>query len=186
MSVAQKILVPKYKQLLSKATININALEQIGTIKNTIFAYKARYDRVSVRSGIPWQFVATLHSMECGLDFNEQLANGDPISSKTINEPVGLPAGDWEFCAINALKLKGWVDNQDLDWNDIHLWLWRAEKYNGWGYRLFHPEIPSPYLWSGTSVYTKGKYKNDGKFDKDLVSQQVGVVPILKALGVLS
>ncbi|WP_339376309.1 hypothetical protein [Calothrix sp. NIES-2098] len=40
----------------------------------------------------------------------------------------------------------------------------------------------SPDLWLGTNLYTKGKYKSDGKWDADAVSAQIGVVALLKIL----
>ena len=30
--------------------------------------------------------------------------------------------------------------------------------FNGWGYRLYHPNVKTPYLWSYTDKYSKGKY----------------------------
>ena len=54
------------------------------------------------------------------------------------------------------------------------------EKYNGMGYRPFG--VPSPYLWSFSSIYTSGKYVADGRFDPTVVSKQSGAAVMLKAL----
>jgi hypothetical protein len=40
----------------------------------------------------------------------------------------------------------------------------------------------SPYLWSCTIHYERGKYVSDGKFDPQAVSLQVGCAAILKGL----
>jgi lysozyme family protein len=48
------------------------------------------------------------------------------------------------------------------DWSTPAV-LHRLEGFNGYGYRKFHPNVPSPYLWSGSNHYTRGKYIADGK-----------------------
>jgi len=42
--------------------------------------------------------------------------------------------------------------------------------------------IPTPYLWSGSQHYRKGKYVADHVFDPEAVSGQVGAAVLLKAL----
>ena len=48
----------------------------------------------------------------------------------------------------------------------------RLERYNGLGYR--RRGRPSPYLWSYSGHYDKGKYVADGRFDPDAESKQCG------------
>ena len=40
--------------------------------------------------------------------------------------------------------------------------LFRLEAYNGSGYRDKHPDVKTPYLWSFSNHYTRGKYVADG------------------------
>jgi lysozyme family protein len=56
--------------------------------------------------------------------------------------------------------------------------LW--EEYNGYGY--FKHNVNSPYLWSGTNLYSKGKFTADGKYSPTTVSGQLGAAVILQAL----
>jgi lysozyme family protein len=115
----------------------------------------------------------------------------DVIRRGTIYVPKGIGKGkdwSWEDFAIHALDMeKGkfppvWDIDGTLDF---------LERYNGTGYRRFHPEVKTPYLYSGTQFYTKGKYTEKRNwrgqmksyFDKNLVSKQVGCVPILRTLG---
>jgi len=56
------------------------------------------------------------------------------------------------------------------------------ESYNGWGYRLYHPNVKSPYLWSYSNQYEKGKYVADATWDKDAVSAQCGGAVLLKRM----
>ena len=45
--------------------------------------------------------------------------------------------------------------------------------------------VPSPYLWSGTNVYTRGKFVRDGVYDPNAVSAQIGAVALLKRMAAL-
>lgn len=42
--------------------------------------------------------------------------------------------------------------------------------------------IPSPYVYSGTNVYSSGKYVSDGKYNTDAVDRQPGVYLLVTAL----
>jgi peptidoglycan hydrolase-like protein with peptidoglycan-binding domain len=57
-----------------------------------------------------------------------------------------------------------------------------VEKYNGFGYRTHHPEVKSPYLWSFSTNFERGKYVSDGHFDRTAVDKQCGAMPILKQM----
>jgi hypothetical protein len=59
------------------------------------------------------------------------------------------------------------------DWSDEGV-AFQLEKYNGFGYRKVR--INSPYLWSGSNHYTRGKYVSDGKWDSSHVSKQAGAM----------
>lgn len=179
----QTIICPTYKPLLENCAIT--KPDETRAIANRIKRNMHLYDELENQTGIPALFIAALHNLECDGDFGKHLANGDPIDKPTVNEPVGIPAGSFAKTATDALFLKGWVDNGELDWNDKLLWLWRAEKWNGWGYRMYHPETPTPYLWSGTSAAQPGKYVSDGKWDKNATSSQIGCAAVWLELGVL-
>jgi lysozyme family protein len=42
--------------------------------------------------------------------------------------------------------------------------------------------VPTPYLWSFSSLYEKGKFVADGVFDPAAVSKQCGAAVMLKAV----
>jgi lysozyme family protein len=48
------------------------------------------------------------------------------------------------------------------------------------GYRKRKPPMNSPYLWSGSNHYTKGKFIHDGQFDPEAVSKQIGAGTMLR------
>jgi hypothetical protein len=54
------------------------------------------------------------------------------------------------------------------------------EQYNGLGYAT--RGLPSPYIWSGTDQYAKGKYVRDGVFDSNVVDSQLGCAGLILAM----
>lgn len=141
----------------------------------------ARYRAVAAATTVPAHVVAILHTMEASGNFACHLHNGDPLTARTVRVPMGRPlAGEppfvWEDSAIDALALRRLPQWSDWSLPGIAYVL---EGYNGWGYRLHHPEVPSPYLWSGTSVYTAGKYVADGSWSDAAVSKQCGGMTLL-------
>lgn len=143
---------------------------------------RKKYEWVGARLGIPWWFVGILHGLECTFSFETHLHNGDPLSGRTLNEPRGRPAAgeppfSWMESAMDALIYAG-LDGV-TDWslpNALDLF----ERYNGLGYRRMG--LPSPYLWSFSNHYEKGKYKSDKQYDPNLVSKQCGAAVLLKRL----
>lgn len=176
-------LMNEYKRLYDTTFIINNKLTEVCLIVDKILSNQDKYAEVEKMTNVPWELIVSIHSLESSLNFKRHFHNGDPLTGRTINVPKGRPLSNppftWIESAIDALKLKKW----DLwkDWS-IEGCLYKAEEYNGWGYRKYHSETLSPYLWSYTNHYSKGKYASDGKYDKNLVSKQCGIVPILKIL----
>ena len=142
--------------------------------------YKERYVQVSQPLGVPWLFTGILHAMEAGFNFGGHLHNGDPLTARTVCVPKGRPATGqppftWNESAADALRLKGL--HEITDWS-VPRQLYLFEKFNGFGYRRMGR--PTPYLWSFSQLYEKGKYVADGKFDPEAVSKQSGAAVILK------
>lgn len=161
---------------------------EFDVVVRTIRANRERYERISrlAVGMIPWDFIAIIHHMECGLNFGKHLHNGDPLSARTRLVPAGRPvAGSppftFEASAVDALTMQGKEFHRVTDWS-IPALLHRLEGFNGYGYRKFHPDVLSPYLWSGSNHYTRGKYVADGKWSNTAVSKQLGTALILKAL----
>lgn len=131
------------------------------------------YQRISEQTGFPPELVAALHYRESGCNFERTIANG-----------TGLPNGvDFETDAINVLN--DWkagynMGEQIISDDDLAEMLEIAEKYNGTGYREHN--IESPYVYSGTNLYTEGKFPSDGDFDENLVDQQPGVYLLITSL----
>lgn len=74
-------------------------------------------------------------------------------------------------CAPHASRNKDW---------SIGGLLTLLERYNGVGY--VNRGLPSPYIWSGTDQYSKGKYVQDGVFDPNEVDKQLGCAGLIMAM----
>jgi lysozyme family protein len=173
----------EYKTLFATCAINLNRLPDIEAIVIKIDANAGRYKRIETETTVPWFFIAITHNMESGMNFNGHLHNGDPLTARTVqvpkNRPVsGNPPFTFQASAIDALHYKKFDTHTSWDLPQI---LYRFEKYNGFGYRDHH-NIHSPYLWSGSNHYVKGKYVADGKFSATAVSKQIGAAVILRRL----
>lgn len=135
-------------------------------------------------AGCPAPVIFSLHGRESSWNFRCHLHEGSPLNHRTRYVPKGRPPGDppftWEASAIDALYV---LKREDLiPWRDPGRALQAIEAYNGLGYQRFHSDVPSPYLWSGTSLYARGKYTGDGHFDRIAIDKQLGVAAILKRM----
>jgi lysozyme family protein len=155
-------------------------LSEIKPIVNKILSGKSRYEALANRVEIPWHFIGITHSLEAGCDFNKHLHNGDPLTARTVQIPknrpkTGNPPFTWEFSAEDALSdLAGWND-----WT-VPGCFYKLEGYNGYGYHS--KDINSPYLWSFSNHYTKGKFIADKIYSPTAVSKQCGAAILLRRL----
>ena len=149
-------------------------------VAKRLVAAKARYQAVEHATGVPWPFVAVTHQRESSQDWTRSLAQGDPWNQVSTHVPAGRgPFGSWEAAAIDALVNCGPYAARNKDWS-IAGTLALLEQYNGLGY--FKRGLPSPYIWSGTDQYLKGKYVRDGVFDPDAVDKQLGCAGLILAM----
>lgn len=162
--------------------INPDKQNRVEAAADQLLKGRARYATVSARTnGVPWQLIGIMHGLECGYSFLKHLHNGDSLAAPTHQVPAGHPpgwdgTGSWEDSAVDAVRLK---------FANITNWslpkvLYALESFNGFGYR---PKgVRSPYLWSFSNLYTKGRYVADHDFDPESVSNQVGSALVLKVL----
>lgn len=152
-------------------------------------AAKARYRAVSARTGVPWWFIAVVHERECSQSWRGSLAQGDPWDQKSRNVPKGRgPFASWEDCAVDALVNCAPFAARNKDWS-IGGTLTMLEQYNGLGYAsgpraggVKYPPMPSPYIWGGTDVQTRGKYVADGQFDPSKMDPQLGCAGLIMTM----
>lgn len=174
----------EYQNLFDTCIINENRKSYVDKVVDQMMAGKPRYDSVGIPLNIPWYFIALVHNMECSLSFNRHLHNGDLLTARTIQVPAGRPLKGsppftWEASAVDALTMTN--VHLRTDWT-LPAMLFLLEGYNGYGYLKYHPTVKSPYLWSFSNQYTKGKYASDSKWDPELISQQCGTAVLLKRM----
>lgn len=186
------VLDEEYRQLWDSMAIRSEKAADIDATARKILAKKTRYQAVERDTHVPWFVVGAIHALECGLRFDRHLHCGDPLTARTIHVPKGRPAAKpangsvytWEESAIDALTMPPHSLQKVPEW-PIERVGYELERYNGWGYRFYHSETLSPYLWSGTNRYSKGKYVADGKWSATAVSGQSGAMAIIKRLSEL-
>jgi lysozyme family protein/peptidoglycan hydrolase-like protein with peptidoglycan-binding domain len=171
------------------ATVKVTDMSATDAVVDKIMKNQARYEKVQKMSGVWWPVIAAIHNLEASLSFKGHLHNGDPLTAKTFHVPAGRPTGNppftWEESATDALAMKHTDQVDFLDTPEEILWY--CERYNGWGYqtgagRNSTPNKRSPYLWSKTNHWQKGKFVADGSFNREAGSAQVGVAAILKRM----
>lgn len=173
----------KYKEMYAAATYNSQDPELKAIIAKIKLNWQKYLDVVKDTT-VPPEVIAVLHNRESSLNFTKHLANGDPLTGRTVNVPKGIipnvnPPYTWQQAAEYVLFTMKRFNN--LNW-DVANALDNIERYNGLGYRGDNKPW-SPYLWSKTQFYKKGKYASDGVYDSQLVDKQWGCVPLLKELG---
>jgi lysozyme family protein len=149
-------------------------------VAKRLVAAKDRYKAVADKTGVPWFVIAVIHEREASQKWNTQLGQGDPLNRVSTHVPKGRgPFKTWEDGAFDALvncapfagKWKDWTPGGTMT---------LLEEYNGLGYAA--RGLPSPYVWSGTDQYVKGKYVADGQFDPGAVDQQLGCAGLILAM----
>ena len=176
-------LAEEYAAFFASTTLRAQHSESAAWHLAMMRQSRGRYDRVAQRAGVPWYVIAAIHGLEASFNFCAHYHNGDfPLSTRTRQvpanrPPVWLPPSDWEASALDALQLLGFTGA--TDWS-LPRTLYRLEAYNGFGYRRIGRA--SPYLWSFSNHYERGKFVADGRVDLRARSQQCGAAVMLKLL----
>ncbi|WP_209021329.1 hypothetical protein [Paracoccus ravus] len=172
----------EYNRLWQSCQIRQERRGEVAWHVNRLLHGRPRYEVVAAKTRAPWWFIGIVHALEASFSFTGHLHNGDPLSARTVQVPRGRPVtwsppNDWQSSAVDAITQSGHANQSD--WS-IPRTLYRFEAYNGFGYR--RRGIFSPYLWSFSNHYSKGKYVADGRYSPTAVSRQCGAAVMLKAL----
>lgn len=152
-------------------------------VARRLVAVKARYQAVSAHTGVPWYVIAVIHERESSQRWDRSLAQGDPWNTVSTHVPKGRgPFKSWEEAAADALVVCPPYAAAWKDWTPGGT-LTLLEMYNGLGYS--YKGLPSPYVWSGTDQYVRGKYIADGVFDPNVVDKQLGCAGLIMTMATL-
>jgi lysozyme family protein len=173
----------EYIELFERARIRPEKLADVSKAADRIVANRAVYDSIAMQTKVPWFFTGLVHGMECSFSFKKHLHNGDTLNGRTLREPKnrpkdGEPPFSFEESAIDALDYDKFTGK--TDW-PLAMILYRLERYNGMGYRKKFG-IASPYLWSFTNHHVRGKYVQDGVWDPNAETKQIGAAAMLRDL----
>lgn len=174
----------QYQTLFDTLVIRPERQKDVDDLVKKIDNNRSRYEDVGNPLNVPWFVIGVIHCLEASLSFKKHLHNGDPLTDRTKNVPAGLPKTgeppfEWEFSAKDALRRRKL--HQVGDWS-VPSMLYQLEGYNGFGYRTRPTGIFTPYLWSFSTHYEKGKYVQDGIFDPNAVSKQCGAAVLLRRM----
>lgn len=180
-------LYPIQEERWTRAKLNPKDIIRLDKAVALYQRTRPRYEVIEKqrKNGVPASVVFVIHGRERDWSFRHHLHNGDPLTGRTKNVPAGRipgknPPYTFEESAEDALYT---VDHMDRrNWRSLGDALQAIEAYNGLGYQIYHPEVPSPYNWAGTSIYERGKYYGDGKYSPTLVDQQLGCAAMLKRM----
>ncbi len=192
MNLAFEALRPEYEELWD--TINhpggLTRIPETMREADAVMALdaRARFAAVERRTGVPWFVTGIVLTREAGSppNFHAWLHNGDPMfdhngrSRQTVNVPAHRPPDpsvSWEDGAVDAYEIEGLLDTS---WSPA-LVAWLLEKFNGFGYRLYH-HVRSPYVWGATVAQQRGKYTADRVWDPTVMDPQIGGMALLAAL----
>jgi lysozyme family protein len=175
-------LAQEYQDCFDRCVMRPESAGNVAFYMKRLARGRPNYELVEREIRVPWKFVGIIHAMECGFNFSGHMHNGDPLTARTVQVPKGFPKTGtppftWLQSALDAMRLKKF--DQVTDWSVPHM-LYLLEAYNGFGYR--RRALPSPYLWSFSNIYTKGKFVMDNKFDPEAVSKQCGAGLMLKSM----
>lgn len=162
------------------ANMRVTKVNEANAQARKVIQNKSRYQEIEQASGVPWAVIGCLHMRESNGNFATYLGNGQPLNRRTTIKPTGRgPFPDFKTGALDALAI------DELD--KVKVWTaarvaYSMERFNGFGYRNPSKNIPSPYLWGGTSVQKRGKYVRDGVYDKSVMDPQLGGMAVLKQI----
>ena len=175
-------LVDEYVAMFDAMQPHADRAPLIDRMRRRLAQGRPHYEKVGGPLAIPWHFIGLIHGMESSFNFGAHLHNGDSLNHRTVHVPAGKPERPdppfaWATSAAAALAGHGLQGVGD--WS-LPRQLFELERYNGFGYRF--RGLATPYLWSFSDRYVRGRFVSDGKFDPQSVSRQVGAAVTLKAL----
>lgn len=179
--------IPDQRGRWQTAKINPHYSIALDTDVSLYLKLAPRYQKITAMrpNGVPAPVLFCLHQRESSGSFLCHPHEGSPLTHRTRYVPKGRlphpdPAYTFEQSAEDAYYICDRLDR--IAWHDVVGALQGIESFNGLGYQKYHKDVPTPYLWSGTTIYSRGKYTGDGKFNPRAIDGQLGAAAILKRM----
>ena len=153
----------KLQRLFDTCIIEEEKYADVDAYLKQIIKSKDRYHSVSNKHNIPWCVTAIMHATVCDCNFKVHLHNGDSLSGRTTNIPVGYPKGGrppftWEQSAEDTFlfyRLHKWSD-----WS-VPGMLHNLTVMSGDDYKIH--ETAYSTLWCFSNHFKGSKNKNTEK-----------------------
>lgn len=123
------------------------------------------YIALEKATGICWRLLGAIHYREANCRADRSIQDGHKL--KEGEDQASFIMAWMKSSKLSAPRTLG----EKLNF---------AERWNGLGYRK--RGVPSPYVWSMTARYVKGKYTSDGVYDPEKVDRQAGIAAVLEEL----
>lgn len=169
---------PEYRDQWNSMEIKPSVARSFSLFADRAFKHAPQYKAVEAKTGVPWFLFAAIHNRESSMNFDTYFGNGQSLHRVTTIVPKGRgPFRTFEDGCIDACR----IDRLDrvVDWR-LEKILYEAEIFNGTGYN--GKEMPSPYVWGGTSIQVRGKFVSDGHFDSAVWDTQLGIAGMIKTI----
>jgi uncharacterized protein (TIGR02594 family) len=175
-------LKPEYDKLLSTMELRPETAAAAMAAAEKVIANSARYKEAGRLTGVPWQLIGVLDLRESGCDPTKALGQGDPWNRVSVNAPSGKgPFKSYVDAAVYYIGFDHLSD--DVNFWDMSLVCWKAEKWNGLGYR--NHGVFTPYLWAMTNHQQPGRYAGDGNWQAGEWDKQPGIIAVLYQMNVI-
>lgn len=178
-----KALVAANERRWEAMHLNAHRIAAFDATAKRLSDLRPRLLPISLKTGVPWWVIAVILEREGAGRTDRYLGNGQPLDRVTTEEPVGrgpfYGADAFDRGCLDALidcppHTAGWHD-----WSPGGT-LTALEEYNGLGYA--ERGKPSPYVWSGTDQYERGKYVADHVYDPRAIDEQEGCAAIISRM----
>jgi lysozyme family protein len=172
-------LRPEYTALLARMRITRGAAVDSVAHKLIRLIDAGHYDIGCKVTGVPVIIAAASFEREAASNFNLNPAQGAPLHQRSTIIPHNGPFVTWTQAQIAAYAIDGMDKVGAANWS-WPLACYYMERFNGFGPRNHGRH--TGYLWSGSNIYTGGKYIADGVWSASTADQQLGVIPIMKRI----
>lgn len=169
---------PRYAKYWDAMTINGGRVQAFTDEAQFAINNKVTYQVLESKTRVPWQMLACIHRRESDANFKTYLGNGQPLTLRTTEVPVGRGPfiGPNAFIdgGVDAINIEGWGSITDwrLEKQLYYMLLFNGVGSEAWGH-------PSSYIWGGTNIQQPGKWIRDHVWSSTVMDPQPGCAPLL-------
>jgi lysozyme family protein len=175
---------PRYAKYWDAMTINGARVQAFTDEAQFAINNKVTYQVLESKTRVPWQMLACIHRRESDANFKTYLGNGQTLTIRTTEVPVGRGpfSGPNAFIdgGVDAINVEGWGSITDwrLEKQLYYMLLFNGVGSEAWGH-------PSSYIWGGTNIQQPGKWIRDHIWSSTVMDPQPGCAALLQMIAKL-